>query len=115
MTGQTPFQPPPWFVDVRDIAKAHALALELPPAALEQKRFLINAGIYTWKEAAAHLNVVRPGIKTLPIEELPGLPATPTALDVSRSVNILGMEYIKPEKTVIDAADSIIEVQKSWA
>jgi len=115
MTGQTPFQPPPWFVDVRDIAKAHVLALEQPPAALEQKRFLVNAGIYTWKEAAAHLSAVRPEIKTLPVEELPSLPATPTELDTTRSVKVLGMVYIKPEKTVVDAVDSIIEVQKSWA
>ncbi|TFK26957.1 NAD(P)-binding protein [Coprinopsis marcescibilis] len=113
---------PPWITDVRDVAKAHVLALSLPPVApgtnLEDKRFLINGGNYTWKEAAIHLK------KVLSVElaerltdpasiaDLPGIPST---LDTTRAKAVLGLEFISPEKTLEDAVVAVAQVQKTWA
>jgi len=49
MQGPTP-QPPPIVVDVRDVAKGHVLALDLPrsPGTLE-RRYLMNGGLLTWR------------------------------------------------------------------
>jgi len=115
ITGESTTQSPPWVVDVRDIAQGHVLALSLPRAAPEQKRFLLCGGNLTWKEAAAYLNTVRPEIKTLPQNKFDDLPGKPTPLDVSRSIKVLGLDYIKPEKMVLDTVDSLIEIQKSQA
>jgi nucleoside-diphosphate-sugar epimerase len=115
LAGGVPPQPPPMVVDVRDVAKAHVAALDVPRAtALQDKRFVVNATNYTWKEAAAHLNAVRPSLKTAALGDFPALPGPASTLDNGRSVEVLGLEYIGPGKMVEDAVDSLLEAQKSW-
>ncbi|KAF8642480.1 hypothetical protein AX16_009481 [Volvariella volvacea WC 439] len=116
MNGQKPTQPPPFFVDVRDVAQAHVLALSLPATPdLEAKRFLVNAGNYTWKQAAQHLNKVRPDIKTASQEEFEELPGPASELVDKRAREVLGLKYIDFGKTVEDAVDSLLEAKKTWA
>ena len=116
-TGGVPPLIPPFIVDVRDVAKAHIAALDLPRAAdLQDKRFIINAGNLTWKEAAEHLNTARPSMKTAAQVDFPALPGPASTLDNSRSLKVLKLgAYIDPKKTVEDAVDALVEVQKSWA
>lgn len=114
--GGMPPTPPPWFVDVRDIAKAHVLALDLPPMALEQKRFLINAGNYTWKEAAEYIQKARPQVTTAPLETFPALPGPASTLDTTRAKELLHFgDFITPQKTLEDFVDNIALVEASWA
>ncbi|EAU87172.1 hypothetical protein CC1G_05861 [Coprinopsis cinerea okayama7 len=88
LSGGKPPLAPPWVVDVRDVARAHVLALELPPVPtptvtptldsstlsgsgsdqperdrdIQSKRIIINAGNYTWPEAIAFLKQ-HPGLE----------------------------------------------------
>ncbi|TFK24588.1 NAD(P)-binding protein, partial [Coprinopsis marcescibilis] len=120
INGNIPPVSPPWVVDVRDVAKAHLLAFELPgePGNVEEQRFLVNAGNYTWKEAAAHLKQVLPqeiAAKVTDPETIPDLPGVPSTLDNTKAKAQLGIEFIAPEKTIEDAVLSLLEVQKTWA
>lgn len=106
---------PPWFVDVRDVAKAHILTLDLPRLPLEQKRFLINAGNYSWKEAVVHLKISRPQVTPPPLESFPTPPGPATTLDTTRAKEVLKMEYISPAKTMEDLVDNMEIIEKTWA
>ncbi|KAF8996111.1 hypothetical protein BDQ17DRAFT_1364737 [Cyathus striatus] len=118
INGAYPFPPgqPPYFVDVRDVAKAHVLAIDLPRSEPEEKRFIVNWGNYTWKQAAEYLRKAHPSLTNVvdptAYVELPG---TLSTLDTSRSRKVLGLEYISPEKTLDDFVDNIKEVEKGWA
>ncbi|KAF8992659.1 hypothetical protein BDQ17DRAFT_1546355 [Cyathus striatus] len=107
---------PPYFVDVRDVAKAHVLAIDLPRAEPEEKRFIVNWGNYTWKQAAEYLRKAHPSLTNVvdpaAYVEHPG---TLSTLDTSRSQKVLGLEYISPEKTLNDFVENIKEVEKGWA
>lgn len=117
LVGGVPNQPPPFVVDVRDVARAHIAALDvLRKDNLQDKRFIVNAGNLTWKDAAEHLNVVRPSLKTAVLTEFPPLPGPASTLDNSRSLEVLKLgAYIEPKKTVEDTVDALVEVRKSWA
>ncbi|KAF4609876.1 hypothetical protein D9613_010419 [Agrocybe pediades] len=117
LNGRVPPLTPPWVADVRDVARAHILALSLPPSPPGSKRFLINSGIYPWKEAAAHLQKVRPEYTTVAKpESLQDMPGPVSVLDTTRSRDVLGLkETIPLEKTVEDVMDDLWDLQKSWA
>lgn len=108
-------EPAPWVVDVRDIAKAHVLAIELPRAPLEKKRFLINAAEYSWKDAVAHLMKARPNVKLAPLDSFEGKSPTLSALDTTRAREVLKIkQFISPEKTLEDTTDALLEAEKTW-
>ncbi|KAF9032097.1 NAD-P-binding protein [Hymenopellis radicata] len=113
--GKLPPQMAPHAIDVRDVAKAHVRALEVPPAG--RKRFVIVAGWFTWKQAAEYLERAMPQLKERlpPIEEALGLPGEPSTTDVSYAKEALGIkEYIGWEKMIVDTITSILEVEKTW-
>jgi nucleoside-diphosphate-sugar epimerase len=104
-------------VDVRDVAVAHVLAIDVPRAprdSLESKRFLINGGNITWKEVADHLRVAHAGKVNPPSpDSFSDLPGPAGTLDTSRSKNILGLTYIDTRKTFEDAVDSLLEAERA--
>jgi len=109
---------PPFNVDVRDVARAHVLALKVPPSAYEPKRFIISSSRFTWKEAIDFLAQARPELKgRLPV--ITGKePAVPpfAILDTSATEKILGLKnYIKWEDTVLDTIDDLLRVEKELA
>lgn len=107
---------PPFIVDVRDVAKAHVLALNVPRKPLEQKRYLVNGGNLTWREAIAHLNKVRPEIKTAAVDAFAELPGPASTLDTTRTNDDLKFgAFIDPKDTIVAAADAIVALQKTWA
>lgn len=116
--GEVPFAPV-WLVDVRDIAKAHIMALEnLPLPADDLKRFTINAGTFPWKKLAEHLLKVKPELRDriIPLDTVPPLPGPLGSLDTTRAKGVLGFtEYIPMEKTFEDAVDDILMLEKLWA
>ncbi|TFK62519.1 NAD(P)-binding protein, partial [Pluteus cervinus] len=120
ISGEVPIPSSPFVVDVRDVAKAHVLALSVPRVPeggdLEQKRFLVASSVYTWRDAAADLKKSRPGLKILSPEDIPALPGNFSTVDTTRAREVLGIkEWITPKKTVEDAVDSLVEAQKTWA
>ncbi|KAK0447846.1 NAD-P-binding protein [Desarmillaria tabescens] len=114
-----PVQLPPFYCDVRDVARAHVKALTLnrfePP---EKKRFLVSGGHFTWKEAVEYLEKSRPDLKSrLPSvtgssSELPG---KLSSIDVTRARDILHMEeYIGWESTIGDTISSLLIAERKW-
>lgn len=101
----------PTWVDVRDVALAHVLAMEREEAA--GKRFLVAAGNYSNVELAKTVYENFPDLREkLPEEKnFGGAPfAAPHlfGLDTSRVENILGIKYIPYEQTIIDSVKSFI-------
>jgi nucleoside-diphosphate-sugar epimerase len=106
---------PPAVVDVRDVAKAHVRALEVGRKEPEQKRYLVNGGNLSWKEAAIHLKKVHPELNVTKPEDIKDLPGPASKYDTSRAEADLGIkEWIKPEDTIVAAAESLLEAMKGW-
>jgi nucleoside-diphosphate-sugar epimerase len=108
----------PLSVDVRDVARAHVLALKVPPSADEPKRFILSSNSFTWKEATEFLAQARPELKErLPVITGNEPPVPPFAIpDTSATENVLGLRnYVKWQDTVVDTIDDLLRVEKELA
>ncbi len=108
---------PPLNVDVRDVARAHVLALKVPPSD-EVKRFILSSSTFTWKDAIEFIAEARPELKgRLPAITGKEAPLPPVAiLDTSVTENILGLKnYVKWQDTVLDTIDDLLRVEKEAA
>ena len=109
---------PPVSVDVRDVARAHVLALKLPPSEGSQKRFTLSTSTFRWSEAVELLAEKRPELR----ERLPVVRAEPTDLgpvatfDTSKTESVLGMKnHVKWQDTVLDTVDDLLRVEKEFS
>ncbi|KAG6809992.1 hypothetical protein H0H93_015323 [Arthromyces matolae] len=94
------------YIDVRDVAEAHTLALEKEAAGGE--RFIISAGSYVWQDwlDAAH------SLSPSPIPSHPNLPLgypgagktakPPVRYDTSKASRVLGIRYRTKEEVTRD-------------
>ncbi|KAI0043317.1 NAD-P-binding protein [Auriscalpium vulgare] len=105
---------PPQFVNVRDVARAHVLALKAPPSDTP-KRIILYAGDIPYKAATEYLLETRPELK----DRLPVIsgdePADPpySDFDTSSAERIIGLtEYIGWKQTLDEAIDSFLEKEK---
>ena len=101
-------------VDVRDVARAHVLALKLPPSETP-KRFILSTSTFTWKDAVELLAEKRPQLKDrLPVISGKEPPVGPFAtLDTSKTVSELGMKnFVKWQDTVLDTVDAQLRLEK---
>lgn len=118
---RVPQAPPPLTVDVRDVARAHILALRAPPSAqVGRKRLIVSGPSMSWLDAVLHLRGALPELKA----RLPAVaegaeekaPLKTMRVDVSRAAGVLGLtEYVDWRRTAEDTAKSLLEVEKSWA
>ena len=111
---------PPMNVDVRDVARAHVLALKVPPSRDAPKRFILSPNTFTWKEAVEFLAQARPELKgRLPIitgDEPPVAPGATSTFDTSASERILGIKnYVKWQDTILDTVDDLLRIEKELA
>ncbi|KAF2802312.1 NAD(P)-binding protein [Mytilinidion resinicola] len=106
------------FVDVRDVARAHVLALEKPAAG--GKRNLLVAGLITPQLVA---NLIRKNFPELRERVAEGTPeqtlpkgVQPTGWDTSRNFEVFGPDwrYIGLEESLVDTVKSILELEKQW-
>jgi nucleoside-diphosphate-sugar epimerase len=107
---------PPYIVDVRDVAKAHLLAMGLPrnPGALE-RRYIVNGGNLSWREAVEHLRISHPELKLLPTDEYPVLPGPESLLDTSDTIADLKFgSFRDPTQVIDDTVNALQEVEKTW-
>lgn len=92
------------FIDVRDAARAHVLALSAPLTPGKAKKALTSGGAFTWVQAVRHLREKKPELRArLPALEGVDLPAegTHARYDVGSAERVLGLkEYVPFEKTV---------------
>lgn len=118
---RVPQAPPPLTVDVRDVARAHILALRAPPSAqVGRKRLIVSGPSMSWLDAVLHVRGALPELKA----RLPAVaegaeekaPLKTMRVDVSRAAGVLGLtEYVDWRRTAEDTAKSLLEVEKSWA
>ncbi|KAF8227156.1 NAD(P)-binding protein [Tricholoma matsutake] len=111
------FQPSPYIVDVRDVAKAHILALDLPrnPGALE-RRYIVNGGNLSWREAVDHLKITHPELNNPPSSEYPELPGPVSTLDTSNTIADLNFgKFREPKQVIDDTVAALQEIRKAWA
>ena len=109
---------PPVHVDVRDVARAHVLALKVPPSEDEPNRFILSTSRFTWKEAIEFIAQARPELKgRLPVITDNEAPVPPFAIfDTSATENILGLRnYVKWQDTVLDTIDDLLRIEKELA
>ena len=107
---------------MRDVARAHVLALKLPKvptgADVQEKRFIVAApGIILCADAVKTLLAQRPALKgRLPtLENVPPLPGPLSKIDATRAREVLGMrEYVGQDETLLEAVDALLELEKTW-
>ena len=106
----------PFTVDVRDLARAHILAVTAPSSAVlkKKKRLIVATTNWSWVDAITYLAETRPELEG----RLSGIThyKAPTAavLDSSLTEEVLGLkEYIDWRRTIDDMVNSILEVEKS--
>lgn len=110
---------PNWVVDVRDVARAHVLALaRLPFGGRDDARFIVNVATQPWAKAAAHIARARPALagRIVPLDTIAPLPGVLSDLDNARSKAVLGVgAYIAPEESLVAAVDAVLALQNHWA
>ncbi|THU95299.1 NAD(P)-binding protein [Dendrothele bispora CBS 962.96] len=102
-------------IDVRDAARAHLLALSTGRIPGSDKRFIISARSFTWKEFADLYRKERPELKDrLPREDVKqGFEQTSAPLDVDFANDALGMgEYIDWKETALAALDATLILER---
>ncbi len=115
-------QLPPYYCHVRDAARAHILALDVPKVAVgadvEQKRFIVaGPGEILNEWAVETLLAKRPALKDrLPtLEGAPELPGKLSTVDTTRAREVLGLkEYKGAEETLLETVDALLEIEKAW-
>jgi len=117
MGGPTSRPPPYYVADVRDVAKAHVLALGLPrnPGALE-RRYIVNSGSTTWRKIIDHLKITHPELQFLPSSEYPDTAGLGVIIDTSSTIAELNFgKFIDTMQTIDDTVVALQEVEKTWA
>jgi len=106
----------PLTVDVRDVAKAHVLALTAPPTSqVGRKRLLVAGEGFLWKDAVDHLRAVRPELRERLPDPSEAKKLEASIMDVSRTREVLGLDkYIDWRKTVEDSVDSFLCIERGW-
>ena len=106
----------PLSVDARDVARAHVLALKVPPSD-EPKRFVVSSYRFTWVEAVEFLAQARPELKErLPVVTGNEPPVQFATLDTSTTESVLGIkDYIKWQDTILDTVDDLLRIEKELA
>jgi nucleoside-diphosphate-sugar epimerase len=100
------------YVDVRDIAKAHVLAMDAADAG--NKRILVSKGAVTSQQIADIFRKDVPGAHGRVPKGTPGantLPADAFTVDDSRMKSVLGLEYRSTEETFRDLGKQLLEIE----
>lgn len=107
-------------VDIRDIARAHVLALESPATRLVGRKRLAFASPHSasWGQAVEYIAEKRPELRGRLITGTPPsrIPDR-LPLDFKRIEEVLGMkisDFHSWEQTVLDAIDSLVQLEKIW-
>lgn len=99
------------FVDVRDVAEAHAIAYETPAAA--GQRYFTTAGSFTYQQVCDIIRKDFPEKRDQVPEGTPGAPI-PDVYRVgnSKARRELGIEFNDLQKTIHDMAAELIAIEK---
>jgi nucleoside-diphosphate-sugar epimerase len=116
----------PGYVDIRDVARAHILALNsIPQTAVHDGKIkrLVLASPYDkdWKEAIEFLLKERPSLKdrlaSPGSKNVPRRSGPLNGIDYERVEEVLGMkrdEFRAWKETILDAVDSFVRIEEGW-
>ncbi|KAG7448894.1 NAD(P)-binding protein, partial [Guyanagaster necrorhizus] len=117
----TTFPSLPGAIDVRDVARAHVLALESRPSSEVGRKRLAICSPYqsSYKDALAIIAKERPELKDRLADgsHAPEWPSYTLPLNWERLEHVLGLKadsFIAWEKTVLDAVDSLLLIEGQW-
>ena len=111
------------WIDVRDVAKAHVLALRSPleaESSIGRKRLLFaSLEDIDFASAVETLAAERPFLKDrlIKLRPIPGADANPIHFDQDRVQAVLGLkaaDYTPFEKTLLDNVDELVRLEKKW-
>ncbi|KAJ7090967.1 hypothetical protein C8R43DRAFT_1142054 [Mycena crocata] len=109
-----------YYIDVRDIAKVHILALKgLPTAEVGRKRLLLSSP-HGWShyKTVEFIKTQRPALQERLITTTPvDLPCNVLRMDLGRLEKVLGMritDFHTIEETTLDTIDALLEVEEKW-
>jgi nucleoside-diphosphate-sugar epimerase len=114
------FPASPGYVDIRDVAKAHVLALTSPPtSAVGRKRIpFASPHGFDFGAVVSLIAEKRPELKARLIKATaPTLPYDRTPVDFDRIHQVLGIdkdEFRAIEDTMLDAVDSLLALERAW-
>ncbi|TCD61545.1 hypothetical protein EIP91_008273 [Steccherinum ochraceum] len=103
-------------IDVRDVARALVAGLQSPPTAkVGRKRIMLTSERFQPSELVELVVSQRPQLAGRVNEKLKAAPDNlkPVA-DNSRLKEVLGLEATPWQKTVLDSADAIVQLEEEW-
>lgn len=111
-----PLADKPLVIDVRDVARACALALKAPPTSVVgQKRFPLSGSFLPYKEVIEYIAHERPELAARLNKAAASSGQAPLQIiDNSRAEAVLGLEFTPWKKTVLDSVDYLVELEKDW-
>lgn len=111
--------PSPIFVDIRDVARALVAALNSPPtSAVGRKRVLISSEWVPPSEVVDLITKERPELVGRICEGIkkpnPLYAGIKSVVDGKRLKEVLGIEVTPWRKTILDAVDALVQIEKYW-
>ena len=118
--GTYPYNP--HYADVRDVAKAHILALEAPSSSIVGRKRIVFGSPFDldFETVKKQLNQERPEVSARwSTQGLPDYSRMGLRLqcDLRRIEEVLGMkerEFVSAKDTVVDSVDALLAVEKEW-
>jgi len=93
------------FIDVRDVAEAHILALETSSA---QGRYLMIQSSNPWEKTCNTLRKITEGKKySIPTALAKGDPPSPMLFDCSKAIKLLGRSFMTVENSLAETVKSL--------
>ncbi|KAK0218714.1 hypothetical protein IW262DRAFT_1297862 [Armillaria fumosa] len=111
----------PGAIDVRDVARAHLLALESPPTSVvgRKRSPLVSPYKSSYKDAIDIIAKERPELKDRLVHpsKAPEWPSYTIEVDrelVEKQIGFKADSYIPWRDTVLDAVDSLVQIENIW-
>lgn len=117
-TDKFPAIPDHLFLDIREGARAHVVALRAPLAKdVGQKRILVNGGSLSWVEVAEYLPKARLQLRgKLPDPKTGANTKLPASMSTKRAAELLNMQTFKDLDSLMEeTADDILRVLGEWS
>jgi hypothetical protein len=110
----------PRFIDVRDLARAHILALNsrIPPDGRRKRVPIASPQNFNWEKVIEYIATQRPELKCRLAD--PSKATNTSAMgppDFGRLEAVIGMkesEFVKWQDTVLDTVDALVGLEEQW-
>lgn len=114
--GHSPASGIPFFVDVRDVARALIAGLNSPPTAqVGRKRILVSSDWVQAEDIIALITKERPTLSDRINEGFKKFPGgVKPVIDNKRLKEVLGLEVTPWQNTILEGIDDLLKVETEW-